>query len=74
LVTVSHERGIARLLFEKPGAEIVTGAKDARVRERWGGEWAAEEEEGDGDGEETSEYHEEMAGSHGGIWGKGGVC
>jgi hypothetical protein len=73
LVTISHERGIACLLFEEPGAEIVTGAKDARVRERGGGEWAAEEEEGDGDGEETGEHHEEMAGSHGGERGKGGV-
>jgi len=73
-VTISHERGIARLLFEKPGAEIVTGAKDARVRERRGGEWAAEEEEGNGDGEETSEHHEEMAGSHGGKRGRRGVC
>ena len=68
LMTILHERGITPLLFEKPRAEMVTGSKDARVRERWRGECvAAEEKEGDGDGEETSEDHEEMAGRHGGL-------
>ena len=47
LLTISHERGIAPFLFKKPGAEIVTGTKDAGVSERWGRGWATDEEEGD---------------------------
>jgi hypothetical protein len=64
---LSHECGIPRLLFEEPGGEIVTWAKDARIRERLCVEWATEEESGDGDGEEASEHHYEHAGCHGGL-------
>jgi hypothetical protein len=64
-----QERVITGLLIEEPVAEIVTWAKDARVRERWGREWATEEEEGNWDGEEACKDHEKIAGHHG-YWGK----
>ena len=66
LLTISQGHGIRRLLFEEPRGKIVTWAKDARIRKRWRGERATEEEGGDCDGEEASEYHYEQAGSHGG--------
>ena len=67
LVTISHDCGVACLLVEKPGAEGVTRAKDARVRERRRGEcqWVAEEEKDDVDYNEASEYYEELTRSHG---------
>jgi len=66
LLTSSQECGIPRLLFEEPGGGIVTWAKDAGIRERWRVEWATEEQGGDGDSDEASEYHYEQAGCHGG--------
>jgi hypothetical protein len=65
LLTISQKCGIARLFFEKPGAQIVTGTKDARVREWLIGEWATEKEGSDGEGEEASEHNEKVAGRHG---------
>jgi hypothetical protein len=72
LMTISHGCGIPCLLFEKPGAESLTWAKGARVRGRRSGELVTvtEEEKDDVDDEEASEYHEELAGSHGALVAK----